>query len=51
MMGLTEGSEAEEQFHINMAKKIYCGESVGTKGNHQTRNTDNIPINAVGILA
>jgi len=30
MMGLTEGSEAEEQFHINMAKKIYCGENVGS---------------------
>jgi len=30
MMGLTEGSEAEEQFHINMAKRIYCGENVGS---------------------
>ena len=29
MMGLTEGSEAEEEFHINMAKRIYCGENVG----------------------
>ena len=28
MMGLTEDSEAEEQFHINMAKMIYCGENV-----------------------
>ena len=27
MMGLKEGSEAEEQFHINMAKAIYCGET------------------------
>ena len=27
MMGLREGSEAEEQFHINMAKAIYCGET------------------------
>ena len=27
MMALKEGSEAEEQFHINMAKIIYCGES------------------------
>src|SRR3989339_2073864 len=26
MMGLKEGSEAEKQFHINMAKTIYCGE-------------------------
>src|SRR3990167_9960883 len=26
MMGLKEGSEAEEQFHINMANSIYCGE-------------------------
>ena len=29
MMGIKEGSEAEEQFHINMAKRIYCGENVG----------------------
>ncbi len=27
MMGIKEGSEAEKQFHINMAKTIYCGES------------------------
>ncbi len=27
MMGLKEGSEDEEQFHINMAKAIYCGEA------------------------
>ena len=26
MMGIKEGSDAEEQFHINMAKTIYCGE-------------------------
>lgn len=26
MMGLQEGSEAEKQFHINMAKTMYCGE-------------------------
>src|SRR3989339_1278993 len=26
MMGLKESSEAEKQFHINMAKAIYCGE-------------------------
>ena len=32
MMGLQEGSEAEEQFHINMAKTIYCGESGGMIG-------------------
>ena len=32
MMGLEEGSEAEEQFHINMAKTIYCGESSGMMG-------------------
>src|SRR3989344_5713996 len=29
MMGLTEGSEAEEQFHINMAKRAYCNDNVG----------------------
>src|SRR3989338_8893174 len=27
MMGLTEGSKAEEQFHINMAKRLYCNEN------------------------
>ena len=27
MMGLKEGSEYEEQFHINIAKAIYCGET------------------------
>src|SRR3989338_4490577 len=27
MMGLKEGSEDEEQFHINMARSIYCGEA------------------------
>src|SRR3989344_1846684 len=32
MMGLEEGSEAEKQFHINMAKTIYCGESSGMMG-------------------
>ena len=26
MMGLEEGSEDEKQFHINMARTIYCGE-------------------------
>ncbi|HLC59783.1 MAG TPA: hypothetical protein VJH34_04650 [archaeon] len=29
MMGLEEGSEAEKQFHINMAKRLYCNEDVG----------------------
>ena len=29
MMGIKEGSEAEKQFHISMAKAIYCGESGG----------------------
>ena len=29
MMGIKEGSEAEKQFHISMAKTIYCGESEG----------------------
>ena len=32
MMGLEEGSETEEQFHVNMAKTIYCGESGGMMG-------------------
>ncbi len=29
MMGLKEGSGAEEQFHINMAKTMYCDENTG----------------------
>ena len=32
MMGLAEGSEAEEQFHINMARRSYCGENIGMMG-------------------
>ena len=32
MMGIKEGSEAEKQFHINMAKTIYCGEGNGMMG-------------------
>ena len=32
MMGLKEGSEAEKQFHISLAKTIYCGESGGMMG-------------------
>ena len=29
MMGLKEGSEAEEQFHINLAKRSYCSGNIG----------------------
>ncbi|MBI5228470.1 SHOCT domain-containing protein [Candidatus Micrarchaeota archaeon] len=29
MMGLEEGSDAEEQFHINLAKRFYCKEVSG----------------------
>ena len=32
MMGLEEGSDAERQFHVNMAKTVYCGESGGMMG-------------------
>ena len=32
MMGIKEGSEAEKQFHISMAKTIYCGEYSGMMG-------------------
>ncbi|MBI2549821.1 hypothetical protein HYV83_01415 [Candidatus Woesearchaeota archaeon] len=32
-MGLAEGSETEEKFHINLAKTMYCGElSTGMTG-------------------
>src|SRR3989338_354591 len=30
MMGLQEGSDAEKQFHINMAQRIYCNQGYGT---------------------
>ena len=39
MMGLTEGSEAEKQFHINMAKTIYCGEPGGMMGGGNMMNS------------
>lgn len=29
MMGLEDGSDAEKQFHINMAKRLYCNENIG----------------------
>ena len=29
MMGLEEGTEQHDQFHINMAKRMYCGEYAG----------------------
>lgn len=32
MMGLEEGSDAEEQVHISMAKGIYCNEGSGMMG-------------------
>ena len=43
MMGLTEGSGAEEQFHIDLARRSYCGETAagggmmgrGMMGNYQ----------------
>ena len=34
MMGLEEGTEEEEQFHINMAQAIYCNENVGGMMNY-----------------
>lgn len=30
MMGLQEGSRDEEQFHINLAKAMYCGDNSNT---------------------
>jgi len=32
MMGLTEGSNAEEQFHIDLARRSYCGETAAGFG-------------------
>ncbi len=31
MMGLQEGSKEEEQFHINLAKAMYCGDNSNTE--------------------
>ena len=46
MMGLTESSEAEEQFHIDMARRIYCNENVygmmgGMMGNYYQNPQNN----------
>ena len=30
MMGLKEGSPEEKQFHINLTKRLYCNEAIGT---------------------
>ncbi len=38
MMGLVEDSDAEIQFHISMAKQLYCGESGGMMGMMQMTN-------------
>lgn len=50
IMGLKEGSDAEEQFHINMAKRSYCGEDIGMMGDgsmmrnyYQTLQYNNTP--------
>ncbi|MBS3051920.1 MAG: hypothetical protein J4428_00925 [Candidatus Aenigmarchaeota archaeon] len=32
MMGMKEGTEIEEQFHIDMAKMMYCGETNSAMG-------------------
>lgn len=32
MMGLSEGSEAEKQFHVSLARRIYCNENIGMMG-------------------
>src|SRR3989338_127984 len=38
-MGLVEGTEEEEQFHINMAKNWYCGDGTGMMGRGMMFNT------------
>ena len=45
MMGLKEGSEAEEQFHINMAKRSYCGENTGMMSGGMIGNNYQAPQN------
>lgn len=44
MMGLKEGSEAEEQFHISMAKAIYCGEANDVMGSGMMGSGGMIPM-------
>mgnify|MGYP001567076296 CR=1 FL=1 len=55
IMGLKEGSEAEEQFHINLAKRSYCGENIGIidgkgmmRNNYQTQQYNNTPSSNLG---
>lgn len=40
MMGLQEGTETEEQFHLNMAKRMYCNEGLGMMNNGMMGNTN-----------
>ena len=57
MMGLTEGSQVEEEFHINLTKRSYCGENVGMIGsgygmmgnNYQTSQNNNYQNNSFGF--
>src|SRR3989338_7175210 len=43
MMGLTEGSNAEEQFHIDWARRSYCGETSAGFGMMGRRMMGNYP--------
>ena len=45
MMGLEEGSDTEKQFHINMAKRSYCGENTGMTGGGMMGNYYQTPQN------
>ena len=46
MMGLAEGSADDEQFHINLARRTYCGENVLTYGMMGSRGN----IGTIGMM-
>lgn len=52
MMGLEEGSETEEQFHINMAKTMYCDGFEGSGGmiNYNSRVQGGRMMMPIGMM-
>ncbi|MBI2667910.1 hypothetical protein HYX17_04045 [Candidatus Woesearchaeota archaeon] len=50
MMGLKEGDEPEKQFHINMAKTIYCGESGGMMGSGMMNMMGGVNMMGSGMM-
>lgn len=50
MMGLKEDSETEEQFHINMAKTMYCNESAGMMGGGMMMGNNMMGSGGMGMM-